>query len=476
MVTIEVTNDKCKLVGNIKTLNKVKKAFKVKNPNAFFIRMRAKGIQPNWDGMVHYVTEANYFKVGLLPQVYRYITEVLEEKVEFVDHRLDFNVKPKTPKKVGDLTPMVHQIEAIESITQNKVGKMDFPVGAINAATNAGKTLIMAGIYLAYKRKIPAIVLLNDGDLFEQFKRELPSLVGDDFGYVRGKDAKWGKFTIAMVQTVSQKIGLYRAQLRKKGIVLVDEADLADNKTYKTVLQNCTSANVRVALSGSLFLSQLKKDFVKNQNIHSFFGDEVYNISKKELVDKGVSTEVMITMYKGSTKVGIKGDFKGEYDRSITYNEERAKVCSDIIRHNAKVGRLPAIVVCQYHNHTELMYQIFKRELGHKYTIAYVHHKVKERTKIFKDFREGKIDILISTFIIKRGKNFPLTRYLLNAAGSDSHETILQIMGRLERKHDSKKRAYLGDLWDEGVYLKRHSKHRLSYYKKTGFKVKEKYK
>lgn len=39
-----------------------------------------------------------------------------------------------------------------------------------------------------------------------------------------------------------------------------------------------------------------------------------------------------------------------------------------------------------------------------------------------KDFREGKIDILVSTTIIARGKNFPKLRYLLNAASMDSQE------------------------------------------------------
>lgn len=476
MVTIEITNGKCKLIGDIKTLIKIQKAFKIRNPNAFFIRARAKNVQPNWDGMIWYVTEANYFKIGLLPQVYRYITEELKEEVKLVDHRLEFGIKPKIPKKVGDFQTREHQGDAISAIVNNKVGVVDFPIGTINAATNAGKTLIMAGIYKAYHSKIPTLVILNDGDLFEQFKKELPLLVGEeDFGIVRGKIAQWKNFTMIMAQTVSQNLSVYKHYLNRYGIVLVDEADLADNKTYKDILQHCNSANVRVGLSGSIYLSKLKKHAIKNQNLHSFFGDEVFKITKKELVDKGFSTEVVVTMYPGSKKEGIKGDFKAEYDNSITYNEDRALVSVNILKEHNKLGRLPAVVVAQFHNHVELLYKIIKRELGHKYKIAYVHHKVKERSKIFEDFRAGKIDILISSFIIKRGKNFPLTKHLHNAAGSDSHETILQIMGRLERTHKSKKRSYMTDMMDEGNYLKRHSKHRLNYYKQTGFKVRIKY-
>lgn len=475
MITIEITNSKGKLIGDIKKLMQIQKAFKVKNPNAYFIRLRAKNVQPNWDGMIWYVTEANYFKIGLLPQVYKYITEVMKEKVEFIDHRLDFNIKPIIPKLVGENTTRDYQLEAISSVVNNKVGDINFPICAIDAATNAGKTTIMAGIYLAYKRNIPALVLLNDGDLFEQFKQEIPKLVGEDFGYVRGKDAKWGKFTIGMVQTLSQKIDIYKDKLSKYGILLVDEADLADNKTYKTVLQYCPNANVRVALSGSIFLSKLKKDFQKNQNLHSFFGETVFKITKKEMVDKGHSTNVVIRMFRGSTKPGIKGNFKAEYDRGITYNEDRAMESVNRMRYHIGRKHLPAVVVCQFHNHVELMYKVYQRELGKKYKIAFVHHKVKNRKEIFEDFRNGKVDILISSFIIKRGKNFPLVKYLQNAAGSDSHETILQIMGRLERKHESKNKSYMEDFYDEGVYLSRHSKHRFSYYKQTLFKVIKKF-
>ena len=475
MITIEITNNKGKLIGDIKKLMQVQKAFKIKNPNAYFIRMRAKNVQPNWDGMIWYVTEANYFKIGLLPQVYDFIVNTMKEEVQFIDHRLDFDIKPLIPKQIGDNTPRDYQGEAISSVVNNKVGDLHFPICVIDAATNAGKTTIMAGIYLAYKRKIPALVLLNDGDLFEQFKEEIPKLVGNDFGYVRGKDAKWGKFTIAMVQTLSQKIDIYRDKLSQYGILLVDEADLADNKTYKTILQYCSNANVRVGLSGSIFLSKLKKDFQKNQNLHSFFGNTVFKITKKEMVEKGHSTNIVIRMFPGSKKPGIKGDFKAEYDRGITYNEDRAMESINRMKYHIKRKHLPAIVVCQFHNHVELMYKVYQRELGKRYRIAFVHHAVKDRKKIFEKFRKGEIDILISSFIIKRGKNFPLVKYLQNAAGSDSHETILQIMGRLERKHKSKNKSYMEDFYDEGVYLSRHSKHRYSYYLQTQFKVIKKF-
>ena len=473
---IQITNNKCKILGDIKVIHKLHKEFNIKNPNAHFIRVRG-NVDSTWDGKIKYITEANYFKTGLLPQIYDYLINTLKVKVKLTDYREEYLTKCRIPKYIGENELRGYQKEAIEAIINNKVGDLDFPFGAINAATNAGKTTIMAGIHEAYRRKIPSVILLNDGDLYDQFKRELPLLLRDeDIGFIRGKkDNKWGNITVCMVQTVSQNIKLFSRQLAKKGIVLVDEADLADNKTYKTVLNACPNAKVRVALSGTLFLSKLKKDFPKNQNIRSYFGNEVYKITKSEMVGLGHSTEVVVSMYRGSTKPGNKGNFKAEYDRGIMYNEDRAMVCVGRLKHNIKVGRLPALIVCQFHDHIDLMYKVFNKELGKKYRVEAVHHKTKNRAKLFEEFRLGKIDILISSFIVKRGKNMPLTRYLLNAAGSDSQETIWQIMGRLERKDKTKKRAYMEDLYDEGHYLERHSKHRMRYYKESGMRVKVKY-
>jgi ATP-dependent helicase IRC3 len=475
MVTILINNNKCRLVGNRKVLNKIHKAFKIRNPNAFFIRKMG-NVQQNWDGKINYITESDYFKTGLLTKVYKWL-EAEGVDIEVIDHRPDFNVIPKAPKKLGafELTGnRKYQRDAIKAIIHNSIGNVSVPTGVIDAATNAGKTAMMAGIYIAYQRKIPALVLLKDGDLFEQFKKEIPELIGhEDFGFVRGKEQNWNKFTICMVQTLSRDIKKHKRELVKFGIVLVDEADEADSKSYKTILTNMYNTVVRVGLSGSIFMSKLAKDKPKNENLRSFFGEVVFKITKKEMTEKGLSTPVIVKIHKGSNYKPVPGDFQVEYRENITNNKDRAKVGLDLLKRNIRFNRLPALIICRFHAHIELLYNIYNEELGDKYVVKYVHGGIhsKIRKEILEDFRVGKIDILISSFIIKRGKNHPLIKYIQNAAASDSQETISQIMGRGERVHKNKKKYYLDDFFDEGQYLKRHSKHRIIYYKNEKFKV-----
>lgn len=103
--------------------------------------------------------------------------------------------------------------------------------------------------------------MLNDSDLFKQFKREIPPLLpGEDIVFVQGgKVNRWGNFNVAMVQSVSQNIKKYQYELTKIGIVLIDEADIIDNKTYKNVIEHLYNTQVRIGLSGTLYMSKLKK-------------------------------------------------------------------------------------------------------------------------------------------------------------------------------------------------------------------------
>ena len=123
--------------------------------------------------------------------------------------------------------------------------------------------------------------------------------------------------------------------------------------------------------------------------------------------------------------------------------------------------------------HCENIYIHLKSILECNLNIAYVHVNTadKARKKIMEDFRSGKIDILVSTTLIARGKNFPLLKLLINAASMDSQEKSIQFLGRLVRTHKSKSRVYLDDIQYFGDYLTRHGNQRRMYYQKEKLKV-----
>lgn len=470
MITIQLQNNKCKITGDRVETLKLINSLKFRHPNAFFIRQY---MPKGWDGMFYPITEYGYFYAGLFRLVENKIKE-LGYKYSVVDIRQGVDTNPKVPKKIGKYILRDYQYLAVKSIIEQKIkGDISLPIGVLKMATNAGKTLMMSAIWKSFKNT-KAIMLINDGDLYNQFLKEIPDIIGkENMGYIRAKEAKWGNFTIAMVQTLSRDINKYKHNLSQYDIVLVDEADLSDNKSYKNIIKNCYNAFCRVGLSGTIYMSTLAKDRLKNINLESFLGPEVYNLSKREMMDMGYSTELVIKICEGNNK-DIKAflSYPEAYEKLITKNMDRHEKCIDRIIFNYGYKRLPMMVVCQFKKHTEILFKIIKDrfpELRVEYAHSGINDKI--RSSILEDFRVGKVDILVTSYIVKRGKNYPLIRYILNASGSDSNSTISQLMGRGERTHESKSKVYMDDMFDKGKYLLRHSKHRVNYYKKEKVKV-----
>lgn len=336
-------------------------------------------------------------------------------------------------------------------------------------------TLLFCAIHEAYHRKLKTILLLNDADLFNQFKREIPPLLpGEDVQFIQGSSRKnrFGNFNVAMVQSLSRNLRQYSYQLSSFDICLIDEADLLDNNTYKNVIQHLYNARIRIGLSGTIYMSKLKKDLVHNMNIMSFIGPKVDSVKIIDQIKAGRATPVVVKMVKLNWPVPNSIDYQEQYQEVITDNERAWEASWDRTMYNAKYNRFPMLIVTKFIDHNKNLYEYYRtRAKRFNLRIARVDHTTKNRKQILEDFRLGKIDILIATTIISRGKNFPTLRYLQNTASMDSNEKSIQILGRLVRKHESKTKAYLDDLMFPGNYLSRHARHRKNYYKKEKLKV-----
>lgn len=466
----------CELDLPLKFAQKLYQEFSVRHPNAFYLRTRQRGMQ-NWDGKIHYINKHGEFKIGFLPAVYEKCIEYgIKPKV--VDMRKPLPKVKKVVTKIGKYKLRPEQEKAVKAIISNQVGNSLFQIGVLDYTVNAGKTLIMSSLYLSYKRRLKTLLITNDSDWLnqarEEFKQYLP---GEDITFVQGKVLNWSNFTIGMVQSISRNMRFYQQELSKIDMVLVDEADQGGSKQYQNVLTRLFNTRVRIGLSGTIYMSKLAKDKVKNMNLEGFFGKVIAEFKLKDSIKKGYSTKTIVKMVPSRPWYGNwESEFvtyKDIYDDSITLNKYAKRMAYARLKWNINQGRYPALVVCKHIAHCENLYKFFKKKLGDAYNIAYVHVNTpsKLRQQIMKDFREGRIDILVSTTIIARGKNFPKLRYLLNAASMDSQEKSIQFLGRLVRTDESKNRVYLDDLHYPGNYLSRHGRHRKQYYQKQELKV-----
>lgn len=471
MIKLIINNaNTCKIEGDLKVMRKLYKDFQVKHPNAWHIQMNSRS---NWDGVVKFISERGVFKTGLLKDVYDKAITYTKD-VQVIDNRFNqIEIKPIIPDIVGNLTLYPDQKQALKNILDNKVGGTPFLICSSSLPVGFGKTLIFASIYKAFQGKLKTLLLLNDADLFNQFRDEIPLLVEDDpVTFVQGaKVDEWSNFNVGMVPSLSRNMRKYQHHLSTIDLVLIDECDMIDNKTYQGVLMQLYNTSARIGLSGTLFKGKLKKHLFRNMNVQSFIGSAVEHVSLADQMKKGRATPVVVKMIQLDYPVETYDTYIEEYMGNIVDNPKAYEAIKERLEYNMKYGRLPALVVVKYKPHAEKLTTYLNSMWGEKLKIKYIHSGIKDRKKILEDFRENKIDILVSSIIISRGKNVPLIKYILNASSMDSEERAIQILGRGVRKHATKSKVYLDDLMFPGRYLNRHAKHRRNYYTIEKLKV-----
>ncbi len=474
MITIIVGPVKSKVQCNLKSLIKLRELTRIRNKNAFFLR-KGGHVGKGWDGFVYYVTEAGYFQTGLLQQIVETIKKEFTQDISFIDER-DETVVYSIKEGVGDYTFRGYQRDSISAVLENYIDGLHLPLGVLFAATNAGKTLIAAGLHSAIQDNM-TVLLINQKDLFDDAMKDMPNMLGkENVGWIHSKDIKWAPFMICMVPTLRNRLSLIYNKLGLYKTIIFDECDTATAPTNKKVVGSFMGAVVKVGMSGSV---GTHKDKNKNMLIHQMFGSIVYTIKNRDLIDLGFSSEVKVEIHTGNRSNKFNGDYDQEYERGIIKNKTRNTTIINRLTEKAKDGQLPALIITPRHEHIKILYKRIKEKLGMVYKVEMVHHKTPNRKQIQEDFTNGKIDILIGSYILKRGKNFKKMRYLSNAGGGDSVANVLQILGRAMRKELSdgeEETKYLDDFWDEGSYLRRHSLHRSKVYKKEQLQVKEVYK
>lgn len=97
------------------------------------------------------------------------------------------------------------------------------------------------------------------------------------------------------------------------------------------------------------------------------------------------------------------------------------------------------------------------------------------REKAIQEVRDGKQKVLFATYgLAKEGLDIPRLDRLILASPHRDKATIIQSLGRIERKFEDKQEPVCFDLVDDIQYFEKMYKTRKSYYKKNNNIVKEK--
>jgi superfamily II DNA or RNA helicase len=306
-----------------------------------------------------------------------------------------------------------------------------FPRGILDAATNAGKMIMLAAFYKSLVGENRMLLLIHRQVVYNQLVKFFNELF-DEVGEINAKKYDIKSITIAMVKTVHNRM---RDSLNVKkdlagfNVVAVDECHLAGSSTYSKVLQN-VPAGMRMFVSGTPLDSY---NIINKMVIIGLSGPILAKVSKRELMDKGISL-------------------------------------SKIIHESEK----PVLIAVYIIEHGEFILKHLSR-LFPDLEIQFVHGTDFKRDEKIEAFKSGDIDVLISTVILKEGINIPNIRTLIYAGGGKSKVDIKQWMGRGERRDGVNDYVTLHDFYDFGKYISTHSKKRILAYRKETLKIIEHY-
>jgi len=475
MVRVILYNNKSQILADAKILYKLRETYKLRAKGTFFNPLVRQG---RWDGWVRYISEVNgLISTGLLHEVLPILDE-WEIDYTIEDRRNSFRAVGVPDDLAGDkLRP--DQAEVVNKVIENRLKGVRFIRGMIDAATNYGKSYVIAGIFKSFAGKRNGALLIHSKTIFVQLVDDLKKLMPDEVGEISTRKVDIKRFNVCMVQTVQARIKkdpAIKRFLNTCDICLVDEADEGTSAAHKTCYKECENASVRIGLTGT---AETAKDPVKRREIISFFGPIIVKITNAENIKAGVSTVPKVSIFNGNKSTEDYRSYRVNYTKLIIENRQRNKKVWKRIAKNVKRRRWPILVMLKERVHAKHMIKVMPKELN-DLNVKYIFHDTPDREEVIKDFSQGNLHVMFAGFFIKRGKNMPLMKALINAAGGDSETNLLQILGRALRKHKSKKKVYVEDFYDEDASknhnLRRHSKHRIAYYKKQKIEVVEYYK
>jgi len=270
--------------------------------------------------------------------------------------------------------------------------------------------------------------------------------------------------------------------------LLIDEVhgagstNKSGSNSVRNVSKKCVNAEYRVGFTGTLPVEVSDKF-----NIYSFLGPVIFTQDTKELMDRGVLSQmavanILLQYPEEIIEANKHSSYIGEVQRIEQY-ADRDKVFSFIIN-NMGDGE-NALFLCRHIEHLKRIESYIKKKHGDKYKVYIIYKDVsaEKRECIRQSVDKEENVIIIATFAtMSTGVSIKRLHHVVAASSYKSKIKVLQSIGRGLRLHESKDQLIWWDIADDltwigerGAHNKNHLyKHfetRLQFYKQQGFEI-----
>ncbi len=412
-----------------RTQERIEKALSFGNP-AFF---RAIGSDRRTDGIPERIETARRLHDGIaLPRgaidIVKKIAAEDSIRLAFDDRRCR-GVRAATGAPA--YTPRGYQCVALRAILRATQGLVIVPCGG-------GKTTIGASAIHAIGRN--AIVLVHTEDLHDQWIDVLDEKLGIRAGTVMG--SKWKPdlegVTVASVPKLVRmlmsadpvKVSAAEDLLASIGVCILDEAHHAPADTFQVVLRAC-KARIRIGLTATP-----TRDDGLTRLVHWSFGNTVFEISVDDLVEQGYLVRPHLEVYETNFQCDLKGgreERRKTLEKALMENDERVNEIAQLAARESWRDKVTLVLANRKEYALKLSREMWNR--GAEASVITGDSLKSVRKTMMRNFRAGRVPLLIATSIADEGLDCPSLSRIILAWPEAPRSRTIQRIGRLMRPY-----------------------------------------
>jgi superfamily II DNA or RNA helicase len=445
-------------------LPNIREHFSVEDKQQVFKRRYAIGYRPQT--RQYAITPQGRFEPRLLFSILEFLqSQDIQFNIELTNKFRDIITIPTLKEELIklNLDPRDYQEESVLAAIKNKSGVIVLP-------TSAGKTLVIALLVKSIQAQhdCKTLILVPDIQLVAQTYSDFL-----EYGIPEEEVTKW---TGSIEPNKSAKIVISNAQillsekqdlslLKDIKLLVIDEVHKIryGNKINKVVEQ--IPALFRYGLTGTL-----PDNKIDQWNIFGKIGRVIYFKQSADLREQKYISQVHVAALKLNYSNVPQFTIPSMHNPTAGYEEEITwlqtnKFRNDIITKLVNKQDKNTLIMVDRIAHGEELLRVL--QVGTTKEVHFVHGavEIEEREMIRKLMEEqDNVACIAISKIFSTGINIKNLHNIIFAAIGKARIKIIQSIGRSLRKHASKKRATIFDIWDNLRYGNKHVVERLALY------------
>jgi superfamily II DNA or RNA helicase len=445
-------------------LPNIREHFSVEDKQQVFKRRYAIGYRPQT--RQYAITPQGRFETRLLFSILEFLqSQDIQFNIELTDKFRDVIAIPSLKEELVklNLDPRDYQKESVLAAIKNKSGVIVLP-------TSAGKTLVIALLVKSIQAQhdCKTLILVPDIQLAAQTYSDFL-----EYGIPEEEITKWtgsiepnknAKIVISNAQILlSEKQDL--SLLKDIKLLVIDEVHKIryGNKINKVVEQ--IPALFRYGLTGTL-----PDNKIDQWNIFGKIGRVIYFKQSADLREQKYISQVHVAALKLNysnvpqfTTPSMHNPTAG-YEEEITWLQTN-KFRNDIITKLVNKQDKNTLIMVDRIAHGEELLRVLQENTDKAVHFVHGAVEIEEREMIRKLMEEqDNVACIAISKIFSTGINIKNLHNIIFAAIGKARIKIIQSIGRSLRKHASKKRATIFDIWDNLRYGNKHVVERLALY------------